>query len=948
MTQPDDRRRGSIPAVRFGQFQLDVTRRQLLESGRPVRLGTRAIDILSLLVERAGELVSKEDLMARVWPRTVVEEINLRVHVAALRRALGDGQAGNRFIVNAAGRGYSFVAPLVAVKYRASPIASHHRAQPIAAQATHNLPTTLTRMVGRAVEVESLVRLVKSQRLLTIVGAGGVGKTTVALAVALEFLEAFHDGVHFVDLAAIPAEAALAGAFAAALGVSVSEALPARDLIDFLKDKRLLLLVDNCEHLIAGVARLIEALLKAAPGLRVLATSREPLSAEGEWQYRLAPLSVPAEEPRLNATEAREHSAVQLFVERAMTGEHTFELNDANVALVASICRTLDGLPLAIELAAAGMAVLGLKELAVRVHDQVLRGTSGRRTAALRHQTLRATLDWSYELLGGAEQVAFQRLAVFNGPFAMDSAAGLVAHGDIAVQEAVGAVMGLAEKSLIVTDAGGTMLRHRYLNTVRAYAFEKLRASEDFISIQRWHAEQVLKLMRQAELGWESLDRAEWIAAYGYAIDDVRAALDWAFSSEGDAMLGASLTSISVPFGLQLGRIEEFRARVEHALYSLRISPTPQLEIESRLRDTLSMLTSNLQRTQPAEAAAEAVRPDPVEGIGSPKDRISPLLRKAVFQIEGGDYEGAVKTAARMGAVAQKADDPLAVLTANRVAAQAHHFCGNHAEARAFAERVLDHPAKSIPVAYVPVQTDRRVWMRIVLARTAWIEAQLEEARRFTAEALELALADSPFALCQVLAFAACPISLWNGELEPAREHVRTLMAETRRYRLNNWKAYGEWYQAAIDAGLDPPLEGQRATRPSSELATASGLLLDTVLSINPWIAGVDPQDLGAIGWAAPERLRVQGEFLLREQTEDAARRAESLFLQALAHAEKQRALAWRLRAAISLGTLLAKQGRISHARTLMGDVLNRCSAGSESRDLKRARALLESFSSGG
>jgi predicted ATPase len=581
------------------------------------------------------------------------------------------------------------------------------------------------------------------------------------------------------------------------------------------------------------------------------------------------------------------------------------------------------------------------------VHDQVSRGTSGRRTAAARHQTLRATLDWSYELLGAAEKVAFQRLAVFNGPFAMDPAAGLVAHGEIGSQEAVGAVMGLAEKSLIVTDAAGTTLRHRYLNTVRAYAFEKLRASADFISIQRWHAEQVLKLMRQAELGWQSLDRAEWIATYGYAIDDVRAALDWAFSPEGDTALGASLTSISVPFGLQLARIEEFRARIEHALYWVRSSPTPQPEIEARLRDTLSMLTSNLQRVQPAEAVAEAVRADPVEGIGSPKNRISPLLRKAVFQIEGGDYEGAVKTASRMSAVAQQADDPLAVLTANRVAAQAHHFCGNHSQARAYAERVLDHPAKSIPVAYVPVQTDRRVWMRIVLARTAWIEAQLEEARRFTAEALELAMADSPFALCQALAFAACPISLWNGELEPAREHVRTLMAETRRYRLNNWKAYGEWYEAALDAGLDPPPAGERAPRPSSELATASGLLLDTVLSINPWIAGVDPRVLSAIGWAAPERLRVQGEFALREETKDAETRAESLFLQALEHAEKQRALAWRLRAALSLGTLWSKQGRTGHARTLMGDVANRFSQGSEGRDIKRARAFLASLSSG-
>jgi tetratricopeptide (TPR) repeat protein len=524
----------------------------------------------------------------------------------------------------------------------------------------------------------------------------------------------------------------------------------------------------------------------------------------------------------------------------------------------------------------------------------------------------------------------------------------LVGHGEIGPQEAVGAVMGLAEKSLIVTDVAATTLRHRYLNTVRTYAFEKLRASADFISIQRWHADQVLKLMRQAELGWESMDRADWIESYGYAIDDVRAALDWAFSAEGDTALGASLTSISVPFGLQLARIEEFRARIEHALYWVKSSARPQPEIEARLRDTLAMLTSNLQRIQPAEAGAEAARADPVEGIGSPRNRISPLLRKAVFQIEAGDYEGAVKTASRMSAVAQKADDPLAVLTANRVAAQAHHFYGNHRQARAYAERVLDHPAKSIPVAYVPVQTDRRVWMRIVLARTAWIEVQLEEARRFTAEALELAMADSPFALCQVLAFAACPISLWNGELESAREYVRTLMAETRRYRLNNWKAYGECYEAALDAGLDPPLAGETAAHPSSKIATLSGLLLDTVISINPWIAGVDLQGLTAVGWAAPERLRVQGEFTLREETEDAETRAESLFVRALEHAEKQHALAWRLRAALSLGALWSKQGRTGCARKLVGDVASRFSEGCEGRDFKRARTLLESLSSGG
>ncbi len=937
MTRPDDQHRDGELVVSFGPFQLIASRRQLLESGKQVKLGSRAFDILALLVAQAGTLVSKEELMAKVWPKTVVEDINLRVHVAAVRRALGGDDAGNQFIVNTVGRGYSFIAPLTIVEKPLLP--------PAATFQTNNLPTTLTRMVGRTTEFESLLRLVKSQRLVTIVGAGGVGKTTLALAVMRALIDAFRDGVHFVDLAAATDEAALMAAFAAALNISVSKETPKRDLIDFLTTKDCVLLIDNCEQVIAGVARLVEALLKASPGVRALTTSREPLGAEGECQYRIAPLSFPGEEPALTAQSARQHSAVQLFVERAMTGEHTFELNDTNARIVANICRTLDGLPLAIELAAAGVAVLGLNELALRVHDQVSRAPSGRRTAAARHQTLQATLDWSYNLLSVDEQVAFRRLSVFNGQFAMDAAAGLVARGKIQYNEAVGAVMGLAEKSLIVTDAAGTILLHRYLNTVRSYAFDKLRASEDFTWIQRWYADQVLKLMRQAELAWQSLDRANWIASYGYAIDDVRAALDWAFSAEGDIALGASLTSISMPFGLQLGRIQEFRARIEHALYSLRSLPSPQPEIESRLQDTLAMLTVNLKRTQPAEAIEETKRGDSVEGISAPRNRLSPLLRKAIFQIEGGDYEGAVKTASRMSTVAQQAGDQLAVLTANRVAAQAHHFCGNHGQARAYAERVLGDPAKSIPVSYVPVQTDRRVWMRIVLARTAWIEAQHGEAQHFTDEAVELAIADSPFALCQVLAFAACPILIWNGEFELAREHVRTLMRETRRHGLNNWAAYGEWYEMALNSGNDALAKGETSAVRLAEIATPSGLLLDTILSINPWIAGVDPRGLPASGWAAPERLRVQGEYALREDPEDVAEKAESLFRLAFDHAKRQRAATWQARSAISLGTLWSNQGRKDEAKALIADVVSRFSDRAGSRDINTVRALLKGLS---
>jgi predicted ATPase/DNA-binding winged helix-turn-helix (wHTH) protein len=931
---------GSV--LRFGPFQLLPAERLLLESGKVVKLGARAFDLLTLLVERAGQVVSKEHLISHVWPTTVVEEINLRVHVAAVRRALGDGQSGNRYIVNATGRGYSFVAKVTAETGGASIKAN----QTAAAAPNHNLPNPLTRMVGRSHEVQALVRLARSQRLLTVVGAAGVGKSTVAIAVARELLRDFPDGIRFVDLAAISSSALVPGSFATALGLAVSAGSPLADLVAFLKEKTALLLLDNCEHLVDEVASVTEQLLKGSPTLHVLATSREPLSAEGEWQYRISPLAVPTEDSgEVTAEFARGHSAVEFFVERAITGDQGFELTDENAPIVAQICRALDGLPLAIEFAAARLGLLGIRELAVRVDDQVSRGGApGRRTADSRHQTLRATLDWSFDLLKPTEQVVLQRLAVFNGAFTMESAVALTAHNGLGPQEALNAAVGLADKSLMTTDVSGMTVRHRLLNTTRAYAFEKLAETEDFASIYRWHAEQILKLMRQAELGWETMPRAEWVASYGYAIDDVRAALDWAFSSDGDAFLGAALTAVSVPFGLQLMLVEEFHARVEHALYWIRARTTPHPEIEGRLRMTLATLSQNMQRPSAAQQAEDSLAGDPVELIGSPKLRVAPLLRKTIFQIEAADYDGAVNTAARLGSVARKTGDPLAVLIADRVAAQAHHFCGNHRIARTYAERVLDHPAKAIPLAYIPVQVDRRVWMRIVLARILWMEGNADQAVALSAEALELAASDSPFAVCQSLALAACPIAFWRGDKLQEQEHVMRLLREAARYRLDYWRMYGEWYQRALTAPAEAANQkaGPEAPSPTSAITPARGLLLDTMLTIAPGLSGVDARASNAGGWSAAETLRVQAQDMLRDSSLDAEGHAEELFRRSLKTAEQQNALAWTLRTAISLGALWSQKDQKAQAKSLVSEVRARFSEGFSTRDLREAASFLE------
>jgi DNA-binding winged helix-turn-helix (wHTH) protein len=339
-------------AIGFGPFRLLPTQRLLLEADKPVRLGSRALDILIALVERPGELVSKAELMARLWPSAFVEEGTLKVHVAALRRALGDGHSGRRFIATSPGQGYHFVAPVTRAE-------EPERTAPTAASTGHerNLPVLLTRLIGRSDTIARLAEQLPRQRLLTVVGPGGIGKTSVALAVADTQIAAYEHGVWLVDLAPLADPRFVPTALAAAIGFEIRSENSLPGLIAFLKDKRMLLVLDNCAHVVDAAAGLAVAILKGAAGVHILATSREPLRAQGEQVYRLPPLSSAPASPRLSAAEALAYPAVELFVERAGSlGE--FELRDADAPIIAEICRQLDGIPLAIEFAAARVGAL--------------------------------------------------------------------------------------------------------------------------------------------------------------------------------------------------------------------------------------------------------------------------------------------------------------------------------------------------------------------------------------------------------------------------------------------------------------------------------------------------------------------------------------------------------------------------------------------------------------
>src|SRR5208283_334236 len=468
-------------AVSFGPFRLLPAQRLLLEGDKPVRLGSRALDMLIALVEHPGEVVGRDELMARVWPNTHVDEGNLKFQISALRRTLG---GGNRYLLNVPGRGYSFVAPVARAEE-----AGTAAPEPAETETAHNLPALLTRLIGRGDTITRLADQLLRQRLLTIVGAGGIGKTSVALAVAEQLIPAYEHGVWLIDLAPLADPRLVPSALADAIGLEIRAENPLPGLVASFRDKKMLLVLDNCEHVIDAAAALAVGVLAGAPGVQVIATSREPLRIEGEHVHRLSPLASPPASARLTAVEALGFPAVQLFVERAGAALDEFELTDADAPIVADICSKLDGIALAIELAAARVNTFGVRGVAAHLDDRFQLLTRGRRTALPRHRTLRATLDWSYELLPEPERVVLRRLAIFAGGFTEEAARAVAASAEIAASEVVESLANLVTKSLVSVDVGGVMVRYRLPETIRAYALQRLIESGEREQIARRHAE---------------------------------------------------------------------------------------------------------------------------------------------------------------------------------------------------------------------------------------------------------------------------------------------------------------------------------------------------------------------------------------------------------------------------------------------------------------------------
>jgi predicted ATPase/DNA-binding winged helix-turn-helix (wHTH) protein len=944
-------------AVAFGPFRLAPGERLLERAGVAVPIGGRAFEILVVLVERAGEIVSKRDLIARAWPDVTVDEGSLRVHITALRRALGDGRSGARYVTNVPGRGYCFVAPVL----RSEP-ASPPPKENAASGRAHNLPARLTRMIGRDDAVRTISAQLRMHRFLNIVGPGGIGKTTVAVSVGHALLNQFEGAIHFIDLATLKDPNLVASTVAHTLGVPVNSDNAIPSLVSFLRNGGPLLILDNCEHVIDAVSTLGESIFREAPRVHILATSREPMRIEGEHVHRLFPLDCPPDGSRLTAAEALGFPAVQLFMERIAASSDRPPLGDHEAPTVAEICRKLDGIPLAIEFAAARVATLGVFEVAAHLNDRLALLTKGRRTALPRHQTLRAALDWSYELLPEPERRLLCRLAVFPGGFTLEAATAVVGEDDYGAPAVVEGIANLASKSLLSFDGSMSPGRGRLLETTRAYAFEKLCESGEAERVAQRHAEFFRDFFTSIETGSKIEAAVDDLVRYRQEIDNVRAALDWSFSPGGDASSGVVLTTAYAWIWLQLSLYFECSERAGQALDGLGTGS--DLDVPSRLQLLLALAMSLTSTMGPVETAQNVLVT--ARRIAEDHDEFGVhlwiLWALWSLQLNTGKCRAARSTAERYGRVAPGTGDLASILAGHRLLGTAIQLGGDQNEARRHLERALEPPFSENDPQHPVWPKQHRAMTSATLVRTLWMQGFANQARDHARESVEEAYA-GPVEVTrfEVLRLAACPVAFMTGDIVAA-EQAATMMTDiTAGTNAVFWKVVAQCIESQLrirrgefERGvivLRAFLENCEKTGWKPAYPEYLGVLAEGLAGLGRYaeaIAMADralaAADHGGERWYVAELLRIKGEFLLQEAGDNSILVAEGWFREALQLARKQGALSWELRTAFSLAGLKVRQGRRDQARQILAPIYDRFTEGFETADLRSARTMLESL----
>lgn len=932
---------GSTPLIqevrwRFGAFTLWESQRRLERLGQPVRIGPRTFDLLLQLLGREGELVGKDDLLSTVWADVVVDEASVRVHMSLLRKVLGEPAKDDgckEWITNIPLRGYRFNGSVAREIVDGSKKVENRTEASFA-----KLPARLTELVGRGAEIDNTVASLEKHRLVTLVGPGGIGKTSLAIHAAERFQSGAAAQLAFVDLAPLISPSHVVGTVARALGIAADLPDPVQVVIERVAAQDVLLLVDNCEHVIESLIGPLSRLLSALPNLRVLATSREALGITGEYVVRPAPLAVPDKED-VTLGQALEWPSVELLVERARAaGAGAFAETDGQ--LLARISRHLDGMPLAIELVAARLGLESVSDLAGRLDDHMRVLSIGNRSALERHRTLSAALDWSVNRLDDDEGRLFRRLSVFRAGFDAESALAVAAYG-LDPDSAFDVLISLVGKSLVMFDGHDAAAPYRLLETTRNYAATLLSQSGERSVVLNRHATFMLEVMKAASAEQPILEEHAWGERYAHHLDDVRFAFETCLAGQPDIATAAALAMSSTPLWFHVSQVAEYRDWVVSTLRLYEQQQPSDPEAEAWLR---TMLIIALLHTDALSPDLDSICMQTISDAVALKNPVLELQARwgqCTHEMFSGKYMAALGHSATLLSFVQERSEPAALNLAHRVSAMANHFCGSFNEARRHCDAALGINRGRVHTRTNMVGVDPAIAAMAMLARTRWVLGETTAALETATDAVSRAQASGhSVSLCAAL-YGACPVALWSGEMGDADRWVHMMLRESKRKGLVGWLRYAEWFAQGLRLGttLDPRFHIHEVAESMAGYDAPRKEMLVTFCA--DW---VDDAMLARVGsgeglWSAAEAWRAAG---WRSQQRGMPAQAEEFYQLALDTARQQGAKAWELRAAMSLAELWAGQQQFRRALALVDAT---CSAGAvdeRNRGMARLRAVRE------
>jgi non-specific serine/threonine protein kinase len=936
-----------------GECEIDLARRELRVLGSAVPVSDRAFEVLEVLARAAGELVTKDELMNRIWPGAVVTENTLQVHALAVRKALGPYRS---LLKTVSGRGYRLLGDWAVSRHdAANPPVGVQRMRVDGESPLSNFPVLVTRLIGRRAAVARLRDLVSAYRLVTLTGPGGIGKTSLALKAARGVVGEYADGGWLVELASLSDPALVSTAVAGALRMPIwlTNVTP-ETIARAIGDRRLLLVLDNCEHLIEAVATLAETLLAHCPRTTIIATSRETLRIHGEHVYRVPPLDVPAA-GRDEAEHILNSSAVELFISRYKASDADFSPCASELSGIGAICRHLDGIPLAIEFAAARASTLGMQLILGHLHDRLVLLTSGRRTALPRHRTLRAVLDWSYGLLPDAEQRLLRHLAIFSGGFTVEAAAAVVNDGAVEQSAIVEGIGNLVAKSLVTMNGDGAS-RWYLLETTRVYGIEKLETNREAWQAARRHAEYCLALFAPFGTPGRLQAAIDDLERHRVEVDNLRAALNWAFSDAGDAALGVTLAAAAADFWAAASLLPEACEWADKALARIGDAAGTRHGLVLQCSFGIARLLTRGMDDGAREALTRALTLARKSSDFDYRQRATHGLWLYLHRTSALDDAVAV---ARQFEEDPGFGDPHSRAVVDCWLGMTQIYRAAHAEAIERARRVTDrYPIERRGQDILRFAGDMPAIFAGQIAVSFLSRGLLDTALRLALEAVEQAgTVTHAYDQRRPAAWATGYIFLSLGELENADRYCDDLFSYASTRGWQPFYATGFCLRGSLavkrgnpGAGVDLLRRGLTEMRESSyqlyypfflvELATALGALgriNDALVEID--IALRFAAETGN-RWFIPESLRIEGElFALRDPGDPAA---EDCLHRGVEVARAQDALFWELRLAASLARLRVTQNRHGEARQILAPVYDRFTEGFKTPDLRAAKAFLD------